>query len=164
MSGDGSGYVDSCVFLAYINDEPERADVVENLLARAASGDLVLSTSVLSIAEVYYAVAEAEELSLPAQPDQRIADLFDDRAVLQLVELSTVVATAAHALLRRSRSLPRASPTVPDAIHLATAEYVGAEEFLTYDAPLIALAQRLGLPFTASAPSYPEGAQASLLP
>jgi PIN domain nuclease of toxin-antitoxin system len=45
--------LDACAALAFLNDE-EGADVVEDLLNRAAAGKIFLSMSIINLLEVYY--------------------------------------------------------------------------------------------------------------
>ena len=47
-------YADANVLLAYVGNEPGRADIVEALLDEARRGVIEIITSVLSIAEVAF--------------------------------------------------------------------------------------------------------------
>lgn len=54
-------YWDSCVLLAYINNETDRWNHVEAMMDAAADGKAELFTSMLSIVEVAFAAEEKSE-------------------------------------------------------------------------------------------------------
>jgi len=59
MPGDKlRSYWDACLFLAWINNEPERAAVVDSLLTSARLGEIEIVTSVISVTEVALAATE----------------------------------------------------------------------------------------------------------
>jgi uncharacterized protein len=91
-----------------------------------------LATSELSIVEVVRAVKVA-------RPDpERIAEA---ERLLGSLELASVSET----VIRRAAELASAELRSLDAIHLATAERLGAPEIVTYDRRLAAAAAQLGL-------------------
>ncbi|MEX2237470.1 MAG: type II toxin-antitoxin system VapC family toxin [Dehalococcoidia bacterium] len=127
-------YWDACVFLSYINGIPARLPTIDNLLKDSADPDspLEIITSVLSIAEVAWAQIEKDKKALDQAAEQRIKDLWNDRAAIRLAEFHELVALDAAALMRGA-IVKGWSLKAPDAIHLATAQRIGVLEFHTYD-------------------------------
>ncbi|MEB3338981.1 MAG: PIN domain-containing protein [Leptolyngbyaceae bacterium] len=69
-------FVDTNLFLRYLtNDVPEQADHVEDLLQRAAKGELVLVTSAMVIAEIVWTLASFYKLSREQIRDNLLAIL-----------------------------------------------------------------------------------------
>jgi predicted nucleic acid-binding protein len=57
-------FADTNIFLRYLtNDVPDQADAVEELLQRAAAGDLVLVTNALVVAEIVWTLEAFYHLS-----------------------------------------------------------------------------------------------------
>jgi predicted nucleic acid-binding protein len=147
MPGNGPkrSYWDACVFLAWINGEPGRSSVVDELLRNARAGDLEIITSVLSITEVAYATPEKQSRTLSPATLTSIDSLWEPPSPIKLVEVHRLIATEARHLLRGA--LPDAlALKPPDAIHLSTARRTTCQEFLTYDPKLQKYAGTIGLP------------------
>lgn len=131
MPSDRAEYVDANVLLAYVSNEADRADVVEQVLSEAAEGKRSLMTSTLSIVEVAYAVDELGNLS--ESSEQAIDQLWAPSSPIQLIEPSVAVMRRARALLREARRAGRALKPA-DAIHLASAvTSAGVGSILTYE-------------------------------
>ena len=139
-------YWDACAFLSYVNDHPKRADVLEAILEeieRPETGRRLV-TSVLSQTEVSHIYWEADFHSLDPAADEKIMALWAPGGIVTLVELHSEIALQARHLMRQglSRRLPRLKPG--DAIHLATAMWVQATEFHTYDGKLKEYSRLIG--------------------
>jgi predicted nucleic acid-binding protein len=152
-------YWDSCVPLAYIADEDGRAATIEEMLRRARAGDVVIVTSVVTIAEVAYAADEKAERQLDPAVEDRIEELWKPASPIKLVEFYRQIGTEARDLMRAA--LVRKQRLTPvDAIHLATARRLQVAEFHTYDEPLRAHAPFVGLtmiePTNPQAPLFDE--------
>jgi predicted nucleic acid-binding protein len=171
MRGDKPkrSYWDSCVFLAWINGEEDRADVVSELLESARKDEITVVTSVLTITEVAYATAESESGILSTDVLRRIDALWDPPSPVKLAEFHRLIAVNARNLMRLA--VPggqRLKP--PDAIHMSTAVRSQCEEILTYDPKWAAYADALSvkigepssavipLPFDGTAAVPPMGA------
>jgi predicted nucleic acid-binding protein len=125
-------YADSSALVKLVVDEPETA-----ALTRHVDG-VQLAASRLALAEVPRAV----KISGTGVERLREAELM--LGSLLLVEVSETV-------LRRAGQLGSADLRTLDAIHLASAERIGAEEVITYDRRLAAAAGSLG--FRVTSPS-----------
>jgi hypothetical protein len=127
-------YWDSCVFLAYMNNEQDHVPTIDAFLEGVAksNGKKKIVTSILAKVEVAVAVTEKNTNRLSDDVEEKIDALWADSSVLELIELHDGIATEARTLIRRAVS--RGWSLKPaDAIHLATAIQVGVFEFHTYD-------------------------------
>jgi predicted nucleic acid-binding protein len=125
-------YWDSCVFLAYISNEPSRANVIETMLEECRKGSIQISTSMLTVGEVAYASYEKAKQSIDVDAEAKIDSLWKPATRIQLLEVTELVIREARALLRTGLS-EGLMPKLPDAIHLASAKRVGVDEVHTYD-------------------------------
>ena len=76
MISDSPGFMDTNLFIRYLtNDDPQKAEAVEELLLKAKSGKIKLVTSHLVIAELVWVLS-----SYYGQPNSTISDLL--RAIL----------------------------------------------------------------------------------
>ncbi|MBX0329124.1 type II toxin-antitoxin system VapC family toxin [Oscillochloris sp. ZM17-4] len=128
-------YWDTSVFLAYLQKEPVRVDMIEAWFAqiRHNAGRVKIVTSTLTIAEVVFTAEERTRGRLMPDTESRIDTLWADRTLIELVEPH-------EGIMRQSRALRRAALDqgwtgfrAADAIHLASAQYVQASEVHTYD-------------------------------
>ncbi len=126
-------YWDACVLLSYIDATPGRVDHIRELLTEADSGRHEVVTSILSVTEVAFGAQEKAEGLLDAETDARIAKLWVPPSPVQIIEFHHLIARRARELLREriAHGWPRLMPA--DAIHLATAESVGASRLHTYN-------------------------------
>lgn len=142
-------YWDSNVFLAFINQEPDRVDIIDSLWAEIANenGSKIVTSSV-SIVEVAAAAQERNSRQLDAQIEDKIDDMWLDPTVL-LTESPEVVMRNARKLMRDA--IPNGWTLHPkDAIHLASAAWVDRyihpiAEFHTYDEKLTKFNAMTGL-------------------
>ena len=128
-------YWDSCVVLAYMNDEPARVPIIEGILTEVSrsNGAVKLTTSMVAKVEVAYVALEKNQRSLDSDVEQRIDDFWNDDSVIELVELHDEITRTARTLMRQSMASRHKTMKPLDAIHLATAIYIGAKEFQTYN-------------------------------
>jgi len=129
-------YVDSSALVKLVIEEPETSALERHLTDHPA----VMVTSRLALVEV----ARAAKLANPSEEVQTEVD--------RLLSSCMLVAVSAS-LLRASRQLASATVRTLDAIHLASALRVEADELLAYDHRLLAAAGAQGLPvITPSSP------------
>jgi len=116
-------YWDASVFLAYLNNEPGRADIIEVLLDQIArSRTKRLVTSALTVVEVVTAANTASPQRLTTFQEERIDELLT-APYLSLVETSLALYYDARVLMRTSLDQGW-SLRAKDAIHLATAAWL----------------------------------------
>lgn len=145
MPNDRFVYWDACCFLSYMNDEPDRADTLDDLLADSKDrrSPLKIVTSAISMVEVAYAASEKDDQLASTALDD-IDALWQDTQAVSLIEFYPEIGRAARDLIRqamfRGWSLQAA-----DSIHLATAQEIGAIEFHTYDGRLIKYGPLIGM-------------------
>jgi predicted nucleic acid-binding protein len=129
-------YWDACVFLAFINGDAGRVDTIEQLLDEATAGAFELFTSTVSQVEVAFGKAEQDGTAPDETTLTAIEALWLPDSPVTLVEFHRLIATDARDLVRAAHfDGTRLTPL--DAIHLASAQRVGASEFHTYDGTLL---------------------------
>jgi predicted nucleic acid-binding protein len=121
-------YLESSVFIALIKGEVEggvdRAEIAQNILDDAAAGRWPIFTSTFTLTEV---IKDRRRPLLSVLEEQKI-DAFFQHEYIKLVTLDREVAELARKLARAHQFRPA------DAVHLASAIKVAADELLTWDA------------------------------
>jgi predicted nucleic acid-binding protein len=126
-------YVDSCVFISYFNNHPNRADLIEQFFDAVRNNpDEKLVTSTLTITEVAHIAQEKEKWRLQTDVEEKIDLFWQEEALIEFVEVNELIARQARTLIRQAIQKKYALKP-PDAIHLASARFVGAGSFVTYD-------------------------------
>lgn len=126
-------YWDACVFVSLIERTPDRIAILEGVLDAQRQGDVVIYTSVLTIAEVAFVETEKEQRALNSEIEEKIGRLWLPDSPFQLVEVYPALTARARELMRVAVRGRGAIPKPADAIHLASAERIGAAELHTYD-------------------------------
>lgn len=142
-------YWDACLFVAYLNGEPERADMLDALLAEVERTDgRRVATSAFTSVEVTHLAYERTAGQLDPQVEGLI-DAFMSRPSVVTVEVSAPVIGTARRLIRRA--VARQLQLKPaDAIHIATAMWlkengINVERFFTYDDRLMRFSELAGI-------------------
>jgi len=130
-------YWDSCVFLSYLENHPDRATIIESMLDEVKDNqrEQRIITSAVSIAEVSYLEGEDDDEAL-------IDELWNNTTIIGIVEFHEGIARLARSIMRQVRELRSNNPykvSGVDAIHLATAQLYSAYVFYTYDHKLLRL-------------------------
>lgn len=130
-------YWDSCVFLSYINGEPEHLPILDGFFSQVETNPAApkIITSTISKVEVAYAASEQSPGSPSSEQEAKIDILWADTSVIELVEFNNEIANFARKLIREAMRQSFSLQGM-DAIHLASAEWVGVGEFHTYDKKL----------------------------
>lgn len=124
-----SVYWDANVILDYINGNEDVLPDIDAILDASAAGTTAIFTSNISTVEVAYGLVEQD-----GQPKEEVEDAIDafwDSGVINVVELNPVIARTARALIREGLPKGWTGLRAHDAIHLATAQYMGVSEFHT---------------------------------
>lgn len=149
MKSDNSlVYWDSCLFLSYINDEPNRASVIEDLWDKIEHENGKVITSTIAIVEVAYASYERSSSFLSAEIQNKINEIWIDPTI-SLVEVNQQIAELAKKLIRDA--IPNNwKLKSKDAVHLASALWIDrniskVNEFCTYDDKLTKYEPMIGI-------------------
>jgi predicted nucleic acid-binding protein len=127
QTGKPKYYWDSCIFIAWLQNEPREPEVVEGIeevVAGVHNGRSILCTSVLTQTEVL-------ESRLPTEAAELFKNIFRRRNVVQ-IDVDPRIAARAREIREyyASRSI---KIRTPDSIHLATAILYKVDEFHTFD-------------------------------
>lgn len=145
-------YWDSCVFLYYVNMNPEHISLLEQILEDSASENspIKIYTSELTHVEVSFSASEQMNEALDPETERLISNLWSDPEAIVSVEYHTDVGQIATNLIRDA--VTRGQSLKPyDAVHLATAQWMSSvgltvEEFHTYDQGLFRYTPIVGFP------------------
>lgn len=149
-------YWDANIFLSYINGEPTKGPILEAILDEILhSGTDKIVTSVLSKVEVAWSASEKYNRALDENEEAGIDRLWNDSSVIELIDFNEEITHIARSLRRRSMARGW-KLKMPDAIHLATAEWVDALEMNTFDQQLFKYADLIGLPVKAPVAAQPK--------
>ena len=134
-------YLDSSVFIAFLNEETmpsaggtPRVEVARRVLEQAAAGTYRIITSALSVAEVRLFPG-----ATVVSPPSAGAGIFEPQRI-QIANLDLAIALSAQALGNAYNLKP------PDAIHLATAIQYNCAELLVWDDAFIRRVNRRPIP------------------
>lgn len=127
-------YWDACVFLAYLRGTPDRIPHIQAVLDEVSkNGDLTIATSTITQVEVAYWRDLNDRFILDDESEQILDRMWHDENVVLLIEFHSIVAKKARTLMRESRRDHGWGLKPNDAIQLATAQYIDASIFHTYD-------------------------------
>jgi len=142
-------YWDANVFISYLNNDPNRLTVLEAILEgmESSKNDRIV-TSAISKVEVAWVAHERLKRALSTEEEIRIDALWNNPEVVEMVDFSDEIALIARKLMREGMTRGW-KLTTNDAIHLASAQWVGAIELQTYDMDdLPRYSELLGLPIS----------------
>lgn len=120
-------YWDSCAFLAWLQNEPERSDACNDTLNEAKSGSFVIVTSALTLTETLW-MRGGPQLGADKA---RLLNGFFRRSFLRVANVDRAIAESAQRLVWDNGIRPK------DAIHVATALRYDCTLLETFDGPLI---------------------------
>jgi predicted nucleic acid-binding protein len=138
-------YWDANVFLYYLNGDPDKIQTLEAILEEVErNGKDKIVTSVISKVEVAWVASEKLNRVLNQDEEARIDNLWNDFSVVETIDFNDEITHIARSLMRRSMARGW-KLRVNDAIHLSSAEWVGAIEMYTYDDRLYKYNEFIGL-------------------
>lgn len=141
-------YWDADVFVSYVEDNPDRAPMIEGLLAQARSNEIEIVTSVISIAEVAYAETERLRAALSLTVEQRIDSLWAIGSPVKIAEVYPLITTRARTLIREGIPRGWTGLRAHDAIHLATAQQLRVDKIHSYDEKWPKYAELVAIPIS----------------
>ncbi|MXW15167.1 MAG: PIN domain-containing protein [Rhodothermaceae bacterium] len=121
-------YWDSCVFLAYLKEEPERVVQCDAILKAAQESKTLIITSSVTLFEVLWL---DKDQRYDENSKQKIRDLFE-YSFIKIADLTRFVADQARELKWEYHDIQ-----IKDAGHLATVIESDVSRFETYDRKLI---------------------------
>jgi predicted nucleic acid-binding protein len=126
-------YWDANVFISYLNNDPNRLPMLEAILEvmESSKNDRIV-TSAISKVEVAWVAHERLKRALSTEEEIRMDALWNNPEVVEIVDFNDEIALAARKLMREGMTRGW-KLTTNDAIHLASAQWVGAIELHTYD-------------------------------
>lgn len=136
-----SVYWDSCTFLKHLMEEPGH-ELCDDVIAEAESGNLVIVTSTLTIAEVLN-IKGCQEI--PAENRAKVEQLFN-QDFIEVRAVTRKTALLARDIVwterRKGKDIVKVKPK--DAIHVATAIEAEMMQMHTFDDGLIGLSGLVG--------------------
>jgi predicted nucleic acid-binding protein len=141
-------YWDADVLTSYVEDHPDRAPIIDLLLADARSSMIELVTSVISIAEVAYAGSVRLDGSVSPEIDRKIDGLWLPGSPVRVVEVYPFIASRARTLIRESVGRGWTGLRAHDAVHLATAQHLKVDEVHTYEPKWVKYSELIGIPIS----------------
>ncbi len=135
MADDGQRlYWDADVFLAYLNNEPGRAQSIEAILDLVEKDPkTIIVTSVLTKVEISWIAIEKMNRVLMPNELERIDSLLENYHIVETVEFNDRIASLARDFMRKGMEAGGKKLRTNDAIHLASAIWVQAKELNTYN-------------------------------
>jgi predicted nucleic acid-binding protein len=131
-------YWDSCVFLGWLKEEPDKIHQCEAGIREAEAGKLVIVTSTLTLPETLYLVKKEKPVSKEVR--EKIRVFFENDYIL-MAELDRPTAELAQDVVWEHGVKHK------DAVHVATAaslrERHAIEQLDTFDAPLCEFSGRI---------------------
>lgn len=134
MSSPERRYWDSCAFLGWLKEEPDKVDECETVIRAAERGEVRIVTSAVTLTEVVR-LKNAPRLS--ASDEEKIRDFFEQPYIL-IANLDRFIAEKARRLCWQFEALkPK------DALHIASAIETECPYLDTFDDYVLGLNGRL---------------------
>jgi predicted nucleic acid-binding protein len=118
-------YCDSCIFLAYFNEEPGRVEILDQLFEEVEKdGDRRLVTSAFSVIEVAHIASEKQYWKLAPNLEQKLDAFWAKSSLVEIIDIHEHLARKARTLMRQAIQLTY-SLKGADALHLASLNQLG---------------------------------------
>jgi predicted nucleic acid-binding protein len=141
-------YWDTCCFLGWLNEEPDKVSACRAVIQEAEAGKLRIVTSAFTITEVLWPKGQAPQIAHDRAVE--IHDFFRHEWII-LQDVDRFIAESARDLVWNS------GVSIKDSIHVASAIAGSVEQLDTYDGGPIALSGKVGTPpLVIGPPNLPE--------
>lgn len=126
-------YWDTDVFLSYLNEHPQRLPILEAILdeVEKSKQDKIVTSAITKV-EISWVAHEKLNRVLDPEEEKRIDSLWNDSAIVEVIEFNDEIALIARSLMRGGMMNGWKLRTF-DAIQIASAEWVQATELNTYN-------------------------------
>lgn len=137
-------YCDANIFLSYFNAYPGRVEVLEQLFEEIHKDETrLIVTSAITIVEVSHIAIEREKGKISTDIENKLDNMWGDSSLIRLIDVHEFLTRNARKLIRQA--IPSGIALKPnDAIHLASAQFAGVDEFFTYDKKLFGFGSTMG--------------------
>lgn len=127
-------YCDANIFLSYFNENPHRITTLQAFFEEIQRNDNhKIVTSIITKVEVAWTETEKYQGKLSHEEKANIDAMWNDASLLEFIEFNDNIAMIARDLMRSAKEQGWVSIRPLDAIHLASAKWVNATDFITYD-------------------------------
>lgn len=116
-------YWDSSVFIAFLKNEPGRADICRLILEAAERGEVKIVTSAFTLAEV---IKQPERPPI-SEEQERFIQAYFEREFIVIINVDRFIGNAARRIARDFQLKPA------DAVHVATATAANVDVMHSYD-------------------------------
>lgn len=153
-----SVYWDACVFIDFLEENPERISDINAVIFEVDKSASVIYTSQITVVEVSYPPNRGDGEHISPETNAKLDRLWYAHPLISVVEFNPAIARIARDLIQhRLDDGWRLKPM--DAIHLATARWIKNTEpifqFHTYDNRLQRYSDQIGIPIVEPKPLTP---------
>lgn len=126
-------YWDTDVFLSYLNEDPQRLPILEAILdeVEKSKQDKIVTSAITKVEISWVAYEKLNRVLIPEE-EERIDSLWNDAAIVEVIEFNDEIALIARSLMREGMINGWKLRTF-DAIQIASSEWVQATELNTYN-------------------------------
>lgn len=125
-------YWDANVFVDFFSATIGKIEILKAILEEASNGEVKIFTSVLSQVEVAYVESEKSTGILGVDTEKMMDEFWKDD-VIELIEIHPFIINRSRRIIRDAKGGGYKTIKAADAIHLATAEWIKADEMHTYN-------------------------------
>ena len=126
-------YWDADVFLSYLNENPDRVQILQAILDKVSKEKHhLIVTSTITKVEVAWVAHEKLNRVLSDTEEERIDSLWNDSSVIDFIDFHEDIAMLARDIMRNGM-IKGWRLRANDAIHLASAQWMQCYEVNTYD-------------------------------
>ncbi|MGB7291959.1 MAG: type II toxin-antitoxin system VapC family toxin [Thermodesulfobacteriota bacterium] len=126
-------YTDTSVFMSYFNEVADRVGIIESYFDKINnSQEDILVTSSLTKVEISWIETNQYDLTLSDDDKERLDNYWKDNNLIEIIDFSDAIADIARDIMRYAKKNGWKARTM-DSIHLASAKWINAIGFISYD-------------------------------